>query len=80
MQTKFEDLLYQSGLTAQGSWDQLDEYDQQAIKRLFSLTVAACVGAVERSDHRDYVRTTFDQAQSQAFKQRTIKMLQTLLF
>lgn len=34
-----EDLMYESGITAQGSWDQLDEYDRSAILRLVRLVV-----------------------------------------
>ena len=32
MNKRFEDLMYQSGLTAQGNWDSMDWYDQKAIE------------------------------------------------
>lgn len=32
-----DDILYQSGLTAQGCWDQLDSYAQEAIQKAISL-------------------------------------------
>ena len=29
----FDDLLYESGLTAQGCWEEMDEYDREAVLR-----------------------------------------------
>ncbi len=43
MDTKFEDLMYRSGLTASGCWDQLDEYDRKAIEKFGELIVRECV-------------------------------------
>lgn len=37
----FDDLLYQAGLTAQGCWDDLDDYAKAAIERFYALTVGA---------------------------------------
>jgi hypothetical protein len=51
MNDRFDDLLYLSGLTAQGSWDNMDQYDQQAIQRLFELTVLDCVNQVTKLEH-----------------------------
>ena len=42
MDTKFEDLMYRSGLTASGCWDQLDEYDRKAIEKFAELIVLEC--------------------------------------
>lgn len=39
MSDTYERLLYESGLVAQGCWDELDEYARGAIRRLFELTV-----------------------------------------
>jgi hypothetical protein len=39
MNEKFEDLLYRAGLTAQGCWDELGTYEQDAIERLYQLMV-----------------------------------------
>ena len=33
MNDRLEDLLYQSGLTAQGCWDELDDYAKQGIEK-----------------------------------------------
>ncbi len=37
MNDRLEDLLYQSGLTAQGCWDELDDYARQGIERFAEL-------------------------------------------
>jgi phosphomannomutase len=42
MPTRLEDLMYRSGLTASGCWDQLDEYDRKAIERFAELIVLKC--------------------------------------
>ena len=42
MDTKLEDLMYRSGLTASGCWDQLDEYDRKAIEKFGELIVLEC--------------------------------------
>jgi hypothetical protein len=47
MNKKLEDLMYQSGLTAQGCWDEMDDYDHQAIEKLSELIVRECAGLVE---------------------------------
>jgi cell division FtsZ-interacting protein ZapD len=39
---KIEDLMYRSGLTAQGCWDEMDAYDREAIEKLVELTVKEC--------------------------------------
>ena len=42
MNKAFDDLIYQSGLIASGCWEDLDTYAQEAIERLFQLTVREC--------------------------------------
>lgn len=39
----FEELKYHSGLVAQGCWDELDEYDREAIKRFGDIIVKRCI-------------------------------------
>lgn len=39
MNHEIEDLLYQSGLTAQGCWDELDEYTKESVERLIELAM-----------------------------------------
>ncbi len=43
MTDKLEDLLYESGLTAQGCWDEFDDYAKQGIERLVKMIVLECV-------------------------------------
>jgi hypothetical protein len=38
----FEDLLYNSGLIAQGGWDELDPYQQECVKHLVQLVARDC--------------------------------------
>ena len=42
MNERIEDLLYQAGLTAQGCWDELGTYEQEAIEKLTELIVREC--------------------------------------
>jgi hypothetical protein len=46
----FSRLHYHSGLVAQGCWDDLDEYDREAIRRFGELIVKECaeIADVER--------------------------------
>lgn len=43
MNQKIQDLMYHSGLTAQGCWDEMDEYDKQAIEKFAELIVKECI-------------------------------------
>jgi hypothetical protein len=42
MTDKYDDFLYQSGLTAQGCWDELDQYAKDAILKFGDLIVREC--------------------------------------
>jgi hypothetical protein len=42
MNTNLEDLMYQAGLAAQGSWDAMDQYDRDAVIRFARLIVWEC--------------------------------------
>lgn len=39
MNGKFDHLMYESGLTADGCWDQMDTYDKEAIMKFAELIV-----------------------------------------
>ena len=39
MNERIENCLYQAGLTAQGCWDDLDDYAQQGIEKFAELIV-----------------------------------------
>jgi hypothetical protein len=45
--TKFDDLMYRAGLTAQGCWDEMDDYDRKAIEKFAELIVRECVDKIE---------------------------------
>ena len=47
MNKAFDDLIYQSGLIADGCWDELGTYEQEAIERLIELTVRECINKIE---------------------------------
>ena len=58
MNKAFNDLIYQSGLIADGCWDELDTYTQEAIERLIELIVLECaviVGSMEEP-HQDIAK------------------------
>ena len=50
MNKAFDDLIYQSGLIADGCWDELDTYTKDAIERLIELTVLKCASQVRFTD------------------------------
>ena len=43
MNQHFDNLMYQSGLTAQGCWDEMDDYAKQAIAKFAELIVRECM-------------------------------------
>ena len=43
MNSKIDDLMYEAGLTAQGCWDHMDEYDRTAIMKFAELIVRECI-------------------------------------
>ena len=42
MNQRFEHCLYQAGLTAQGCWDELDDYTRTGIEKFAELIVREC--------------------------------------
>ena len=42
MNQPLEDLMYRAGLTADGCWDQLDQYDRDAVMTFAHLIVERC--------------------------------------
>ena len=47
MNERIEDLMYNAGLTAQGCWDEMDNYDKQAIEKFAELIVRECAEMVK---------------------------------
>ena len=42
MNERIDKLMYHAGLTAQGCWDEMDEYDRKAIEKFAELIVREC--------------------------------------
>jgi hypothetical protein len=42
MNERIENCLYQAGLTAQGCWDELDDYAKQGIEKFAELIIKEC--------------------------------------
>jgi len=64
MNTTMEDMMYRAGLTANGCWDQMDEYDRTAIEKFAELIVRECVSVVENlspgyDDYRNQIEDAF---------------------
>jgi len=49
MNNRFEDLMYHAGLTATGSWDEMDKYDRVAIMKFAELIVEECATVIEQN-------------------------------
>ena len=43
MNDRIENCLYQAGLTAQGCWDEFDDYARQGIEKFAELIVRECL-------------------------------------
>lgn len=54
-----ENLLYRSGLTAQGCWDELDQYAQDAILRVITMAAEDCASMCMSQADRRNIRTAF---------------------
>ena len=46
MNERIDKLMYHAGLTAQGCWDEMDEYDRKAIETFAELIVKECIDIV----------------------------------
>jgi len=47
MNERIEHCLYQAGLTAQGCWDELDDYAKQGIEKFAELLLEECAKRAE---------------------------------
>jgi len=48
MNETIDDLMYASGLTAQGCWDEMDEYNRIAIMKFAELIVRECAAEADK--------------------------------
>ena len=47
---KIDDLMYEAGLTAQGCWDEMDEYNRTAIMKFAELIIKECADLYTHDD------------------------------
>jgi len=52
MNKQLEDLMYHAGLTAQGCWDEMDDYDRKAIEKFAELIVQECMNVLDPGEHQ----------------------------
>ena len=50
MNERIEHCLYQAGLTAQGCWDELDDYAREGIEKFAELIVRECAEIAETAE------------------------------
>jgi hypothetical protein len=50
--SRFDDLMYHAGLTAQGCWDEMDNYDRKAIEKFAELIVQECMNVLDPGEHQ----------------------------
>lgn len=53
MNERLEDLMYESGLTAQGCLDMMDDYDRNAIEKFARLIIQDCIDTLSVSDPKE---------------------------
>ena len=54
MNERIDKLMYHAGLTAQGCWDEMDEYDRKAIEKFAELIVQECISINRQRMFSDY--------------------------
>ena len=52
MNERLEDLMYRAGLTAQGCWDSMDQYDREAIEKFAELIIRECADIASMNQHQ----------------------------
>ena len=52
MKEQIEKLMYHAGLTAEGCWDEMDEYDRKAIEKFAELIVKECIQVLDPGEHQ----------------------------
>lgn len=54
MNERLEDLMYLSGMTAQGCWDSMDDFQRQAVEKFAELIVQECTQLLFTESERLY--------------------------
>ncbi len=52
MNERLEDLMYRAGLTAQGCWDSMDQYDRDAVMKFAQLIIRECADIASMNQHQ----------------------------
>ena len=70
MNEQINDLMYQAGLTAQGCWDEMDDYDREAIAKFAELIVRKCISTVETAEngYQDYRNQIEDEMRNHCIR------------
>ena len=70
MNEQINDLMYQAGLTAQGCWDEMDDYDREAIAKFAELIVRECISTVETAEngYQDYRNQIEDEMRNNCIR------------
>jgi hypothetical protein len=71
MNSRLEDLMYRAGLTAQGCWDSMDDYDRKAIEKFADLIIQDCLLALEP----DSMAPAIDYDVEEKFYRRSAKKI-----
>ena len=74
MNNNLEDLMYKAGLTAQGCWDSMDQYDRDSIMKLTELVVEDCIKLIKESG-KQCKHTTFDKSIVDCTKRSAVKLV-----
>jgi hypothetical protein len=63
MNERIDKLMYHAGLTAQGCWDEMDEYDRKAIEKFAELIIQDCMESVDGFTMGRTFETHYDAVQ-----------------
>ena len=80
MNETIDDLMYEAGLTAQGCWDEMDEYNRTAIIKFAELIVRKCVDLYTHDDVMAPVgQSTYGEAYQDGWIEGTKAYRETIL-
>ena len=71
MNERIEHLMYLAGLTAQGCWDKLDDYDRTAIEKFAELIIRECMSIcdVEKADYNNLRKQAWDREEKELYSE-----------
>ena len=62
MKTRLGDIMHRAGLTEQGCWDRMNDYDHRAIMKFGNLVIQECLLALEPNFYESDIEYRVDQA------------------